>query len=729
MAKSWKEIKKERMQKNSTPNNTRQMLNKGFLVSDPKPQQRTWEEIRKERGYVEPEPEPIDYWKEQPIKTTFKNVNAGINKIPRAMVGVADAAIGGLGIEPVNKVLDSYKDYYKKEDEELARLNQGHEFAGGVAQGIGQAVPTMALALMNPVAATGNVVPTTAGGTQLVANAASLANPTTLNAARTVLRNLKSNPTLYSSMLTSVGNQYLQGVNEGATREQAIKSAVIGGVPSALIEVSGGIENITNILANKTKGVAGAMLQSALEEGFEEIVQYPIENIGQKVAYDKSMPLFSMNETAVINPKEMAFSGLVGGTVGGLMGGGAAGVNTVLNKRYSKMVDAEYTKTIDSLPENSPILERVNQMQSDNVNIDDNMKIWVINSARNDGSSFESEVDKLLNKNGQANVSIQNENIVPEQMVEQRQNVVKSQNNSSAEVNPTLSIFKIKNMRNAKEVKQNVYEFYKNTIISDSNNSKPIINKSSGNNIEVSRATINQTFQADDKYSKNQDNEVKINAMANLVDLIQNGEFNVIDNSENPSSKKTYANITGTVNVNGVPYDITMDVRKTDNGKKLFVHSLSTNQQQVINKKSGVIYNGVDDKVRQQYPKVYDILDRIGQVTNTKFKFVETIYDPSGQEAGFANGQYDPATDSIEIALDTFNPFMVVAKHEITHMLEKENPKLYNEYKGYVLEAMKQNGTYENEYGRMAALYESRGLKIDKLAIEDELVADATELF
>ena len=54
-------------------------------------------------------------------------------------------------------------------------------------------------------------------------------------------------------MVTSVGNQYLQGVNEGATREQAIKSAIIGGVPSALIEVSGGIENITNP-PTKTKG-------------------------------------------------------------------------------------------------------------------------------------------------------------------------------------------------------------------------------------------------------------------------------------------------------------------------------------------------------------------------------------------------------------------------------------------------------------------------------------------
>ena len=49
MAKSWEEIKKERIQKNSTPNNTRKMLSQGFLVSDPNPQQRSWEEIRKER--------------------------------------------------------------------------------------------------------------------------------------------------------------------------------------------------------------------------------------------------------------------------------------------------------------------------------------------------------------------------------------------------------------------------------------------------------------------------------------------------------------------------------------------------------------------------------------------------------------------------------------------------------------------------------------------------------
>ena len=554
MAKSWEEIKKEREQQvrsssNPVQSNTSKMINQGFLTSDPKPQQRKWEDIRKDRGYIEPEPPPTDYWKDESVKTAWKNVNAGINSIPRGIVGVADATIGGLGIKPVNKFLDSYKDYYKKADEELAMLNKGHEFAGGVAQGVGQAIPTMALALMNPAAAASNAFAgtTTAGGTQLVANAASLANPTTLNAARTVAMQLKSNPTLYSSMVTSVGNQYLQGVNEGASREQALKSAIIGGVPSALIEVSGGIENITNILANKTKGVAGALFQSALEEGFEEIVQYPIENIGQKIAYDKNMPLFSMKEQAVINPKEMAFSGLIGGTVGGLMGGGAAGVNTALNKKYSKAIDTEYNTLMQILPEDSPTKQQNEDFKNRMANVTDEVKKRMIDSAREELgiNDFESETDKFIRERNR--ISGQNETISSKsnEMVEQTFNrehsSVKSQNKGSVNVNPITNIFNIQNINNPKEVKQNVYEFYKNSIISDSNTSKPIINKSSGMNIEVSRATINQTFQADNKYIKNQDNEIKVAAMENIVSLIQNGTVEIVDNYKVPSSKVKHA--------------------------------------------------------------------------------------------------------------------------------------------------------------------------------------------
>ena len=84
MAKSWEEIKKEREEKlrsfsNPIQNNANKMRSQGFLVANPKPQQRKWEDIRKERGYVEPEPEPIDYWKEQPLRVLGKNINAGLS--------------------------------------------------------------------------------------------------------------------------------------------------------------------------------------------------------------------------------------------------------------------------------------------------------------------------------------------------------------------------------------------------------------------------------------------------------------------------------------------------------------------------------------------------------------------------------------------------------------------------------------------------------------------------
>lgn len=728
MAKTLEQLKKERGFQET--NNI--LTNKRGQTAPATPKRKTIEDLKKERGYVEPE---IDYWKEQPIRTAAKNINTGINALSRGVVGVTDATIGNLGIKPVDNFVQRHKDYFAKEDAEMAKINKGHEIIGSVAQGAGQAISTLPFALLNPVAATGvgSVGMTAAGGTQLIANAAKLANPSTLNAARTVALNLKSNPSLYTSMVTSVGNQYLEGLNQGATREQAIKSAVIGGVPSALIEVSGGLENITNILANRTKGLMGKALQSALEEGLEEIVQYPVENMGQKIAFDKDMPYFSMQDQAIINPKEIAQAGFVGATVGGLFGGGAAGINSALNSRNSKAIDKQYKNTINNLPDDSPILARVNDMQDNNVNIDNDIKLWVINSARQQQGDFVSEIDKLMQENRQKETFVQNKNNNVEQISNEDNTFVKTQNKGSKTVNPILSTFNIQNIENAREVKQGVYEFYKNSIISDSNNSKPIVNKSSGMNVEISRATINQTFQADDKYMKNQDNEIKVAAMANVVDLIQNGSFEVVNEVETPSSKVKYAEIRGTVNVNGIPYEIMMDVRRTDNGKKLFVHSLSTNNQQVvnnsINKKNGVISSDIGERVRAEAPEVYTALNKLGSATKMKIKLVETIYDPSGTTPGFANGQYDPSTNTIEIALDSDNPTLVVAKHEITHVLQKESPELYQEYKDYVLGAMQENGTYQNEFNRMAALYRANGLEIDKDGIEDEIAADATERF
>ena len=71
-----------------------------------------------------------------------------------------------------------------------------------------------------------------------------------------------------------------------------------------------------------------------------------------------------------------------------------------------------------------------------------------------------------------------------------------------------------------------------------------------------------------------------------------------------------------------------------------------------------------------------------------------------------------------------------VAKHEITH-LQVQSPKLYEEYKTYVIDSMKQNDSkeYENAFNNIKDLHRINGIKISDSAIEDEIVADATDRF
>ena len=70
-----------------------------------------------------------------------------------------------------------------------------------------------------------------------------------------------------------------------------------------------------------------------IEEMGEEITQYPLGGLSKKATYDSSVPYFSMNGEAIINPKEMAYSaGGVAGITSGAMGGGGALVNQAFNR-------------------------------------------------------------------------------------------------------------------------------------------------------------------------------------------------------------------------------------------------------------------------------------------------------------------------------------------------------------------------------------------------------------
>ena len=126
----------------------------------------------------------------------------------------------------------------------------------------------------------------------------------------------------------------------GINTNEAIRSAVLQAIPNSIIEVSGGTEKLVSKLTEKTKGLTGDLFQSALEEGLEEVLQYPVEGFVKKTTYAPDTPLFSLDESAVINPKEMAENFATGAAVGGILGGASIGtqngINSIVDRQAAK---------------------------------------------------------------------------------------------------------------------------------------------------------------------------------------------------------------------------------------------------------------------------------------------------------------------------------------------------------------------------------------------------------
>jgi hypothetical protein len=288
-------------------------------------------------------------WGTNPVKSAATNLWAGFGDLGRGVANVVDMTLGDKNIPFVDNYLNAIKKDTSKEDARLAEINQGNvgEFAGQVFRGIGQSIPSVGIGLAGaPIAATNPLL--ASNGTQLISNAAQLSNPTLALTTQQALTDVVKNPNLIPSMIQSVGNQYYQAIKDGATKEQAIKSSLLGGIPSGLIEVMGGTENLAKKLASKMS-IGKLTIESGLGEAFEEIMQYPLENLGQKVAYDSSMPYFSTTENAVINPGQQGYNAATAFVSSALMGGVGGAINNGINKISNNNQPQNYNQQITNL--------------------------------------------------------------------------------------------------------------------------------------------------------------------------------------------------------------------------------------------------------------------------------------------------------------------------------------------------------------------------------------------
>lgn len=214
----------------------------------------------------------------------------------------------------VSNLNEKYSDLNDKYQNALAESTadkgKAGQIAGELAAGTVAAVPNAILALMSGGSSAGLEAASTAAGTGGIMSAAS-------NAAQ----QLAKNPLYWSSFTQTLGTDYEEAKESGASEPEAIATAFISSLLNAGVEVGGGLETLPDALQSGSKSVVREWVKSALDEGKEEVVQSVISALTQKAVYDHDKEYFSAtDEEAVINPGRLGKEFAMGAAVGGHSG-------------------------------------------------------------------------------------------------------------------------------------------------------------------------------------------------------------------------------------------------------------------------------------------------------------------------------------------------------------------------------------------------------------------------
>lgn len=238
---------------------------------------------------------------------------------------------------PLNKLSQRIKN----EGQETQKKYAGNVAKGGKAAELLDkygaatvaAVPQAVMAYLTAGASAGA---STAG---IGARAAAEMTPSMAGTIRRGVTAMAKDPNYWTAFSQVVGQSYDEAMDDMAktgtennkARTKAALYAMGNGLLNAAVEVGGGIQKLPEELkhgANAWK----AWVDSAVDEGKEEVVQGVIERALQNGVYHKGNKLASLSDgDAILNPRTAAEEFAGGAVVGGVLGGGQIGVNAMLN--------------------------------------------------------------------------------------------------------------------------------------------------------------------------------------------------------------------------------------------------------------------------------------------------------------------------------------------------------------------------------------------------------------
>lgn len=238
---------------------------------------------------------------------------------------------------PLNKLSQRIKnegqETQKKYADNVAKGGKAAELLDKYGSATVAAVPQAVMAYLTAGASAGA---STAG---LGAQAAAKMTPSMAGTIRRGVAAMAKDPNYWTAFSQVVGQSYDEAMDDMAktgtennkARTKAALYAMGNGLLNAAVEVGGGIQKLPEELkhgANAWK----AWVDSAVDEGKEEVVQGVIERALQNGVYHKGNKLASLSDgDAILNPRTAAEEFAGGAVVGGVLGGGQIGVNAMLN--------------------------------------------------------------------------------------------------------------------------------------------------------------------------------------------------------------------------------------------------------------------------------------------------------------------------------------------------------------------------------------------------------------
>lgn len=200
----------------------------------------------------------------------------------------------------------------------------------------------MMIMLMEAFSAVGTVGATAPIAAQHVAGTAQMIT--------SAIKSIGTNPFFYTSMLQTVGQEYYDALDSGATETEAFIASTLSSLLQSVVEVGGttgnaGLQSLPDALkAAKGKGagkVALEWVKSSFSEGKEEVVQSVLSKLTAAAVYDQNRKIFSLeDEDAIINPKLLAQEFGMGTAVAAIAGGGQVTFQQILQHADAKQLQS-----------------------------------------------------------------------------------------------------------------------------------------------------------------------------------------------------------------------------------------------------------------------------------------------------------------------------------------------------------------------------------------------------